>query len=499
MGYPELMITVQNDRSVKAERQHDKAEAKGQMDRDDLRLAMIGIFQDWLNQNKISTTEELELLGRLLYRVLFTGVDGKVDLFFKRVLSEVPEGERLRVQLRFDEEVADLASLPWEFLFDTDMKDFFATRVDLVLSRYVPSGAGRESLGPEKGPLRILIVVSRPENLKPVAADEVIDTIKNLAEKNPGRIKIDILDKPTILNFLEKLEDKDNKPHVLHFIGHGQYNKAKRKGEIALLNPDGKDAYWCEDKDFAKFFIRTGTIPRLVFLHLCEGAVVEKAELIANFAGIAPQLILTKIQAVVAMQYPITNAAAQTFCRAFYGELAKGATVDQAVQEGRYRITFFDPRARGTRVFGTPVLYMHSYDGIIMPTEEATSKEGADQSKGSGDVSKQAAYSEERKPEQGKQQPDLSTDKKVTEEGGSSMLRVRTVVEAGGKKLKEINLDREQMEEMYKKIYISILNELVGKKPDEMKEILIRYWTAESNPQLKSVIWEMIDAIGKIA
>jgi CHAT domain-containing protein len=117
------------------------------------------------------------------------------------------------------------------------------------------------------------------------------------------------------------------------------------------------------DSVFAQMLIRSRAIPRLVFLHLCESATVDST---ANFAGLAPQLIQAGVQAVVAMQYPITNRAAISFSRGFYRELAKGRAVDEAVQEGRWRITM-DENAQASPSFGAPVLYMRSRDGIILP------------------------------------------------------------------------------------------------------------------------------------
>src|SRR5205823_2530038 len=100
---------------------------------------------------------------------------------------------------------------------------------------------------------------------------------------------------------------------------------------------------------------------------LCEGGAVDFD---ANYAGLAPQLVRAGIQAVVAMQYPISNNAAIIFSRAFYRAMAKGEPVDIAVQTGRYRITTSISKAYDSRVFGIPVLYMRSRDGVIQPPND---------------------------------------------------------------------------------------------------------------------------------
>ncbi len=364
MSSHEITITVQDNRNVRA-RKDNGAEAADEIELDSLRRATVEVFEDWLRRGQITRRRELEVLGTHLYRMLF---NGKVGAAFEQALKEAPKGRRLRVQLSFQEEAAELASLPWEYLYSPDTETrrgfFLCTNVDLVLSRYMPLDVGREALEPDESPLRILIVVSEPNDLGPVVAKPVIEAIHDL-----GDVFIDVLEKTTINNFLKKLEDVQ--PHVLHFIGHGRYNKEEKSGEIALLESEEGPALWVPDRGFAEFFPQIHVYPRLVFLHLCESATVNFT---ANFAGLAPQLIRAGIQAVVAMQYPITNRAAIAFSRTFYRELAKGEPVDSAVQVGRWRITTDEPGAYNSRVFGTPVLYMHSRDGIIRVVKEGSER-----------------------------------------------------------------------------------------------------------------------------
>lgn len=361
MEYAELILIVQNGSTIRARRQ-DGAEASGEFVLDELHSRMIEIFDDWLNTGKIGKRRELEVLGSLLYTALF---NDRIEIFFKQSLEEARKARlRLRVQLSFEGKAADLANLPWEYLYSPDTETsagfFLATHVSLVLSHYMPLEIPLRALAPAESPLHILIVVSKPQDLNPVVSDPVIEAIQNLAVKFP--IKVDILVTPTVENLLDILEGTE--PHVVHFIGHGQFDKIQGKGQIALLDGEGKNALWIRDREFAEFFVQKSAIPRLVFLHLCEGGAIDFT---ANFAGLAPQLIRSGTQAVVAMKYPITNRAAIIFSRAFYRELAKGEPVDNAVQIGRWQITVNDPLAYDSPVFGVPVLYMRSREGIIQP------------------------------------------------------------------------------------------------------------------------------------
>lgn len=371
----EVIISV-SDKDVKIS-STGGGEKEGEVAFDELRKATIDIFQTWLLKGQIQSRTELEVLGRILFDTLFRG---EVLSFFKAKFNDAKKvRSRLRIQLRFDAKAADLAKLPWEYLYYySSGKGFFlSNHVDLVLSRYIPTDDDRLPLDPEERPLRILVVVSQPTDLGPVIAEPVIEAIQKLAGvSEKPLITIERCDKPSVAKFLKALETK---PHVLHFIGHGRFNQHLKQGEIALLDYDEANAEWCTDKVFAEYFTQMRAVPRLVLLHVCESGAVDFE---AQFSGLAPQLIKAGVDAVVAMQYPIPNKAAISFSRAFYAELVKGNPVDEAVQQGRWWITIDDPKAYNSRIFGTPVLYMHSRDGIILAESDvsehkpATAKSG---------------------------------------------------------------------------------------------------------------------------
>jgi hypothetical protein len=358
---PELTVTVTaNEVRIEDETRQSRT---APIDPDPLHRQTIEIFASLLRHRDLKRREEFEVLGQHLYNMLF---NADVEIFFHQTRQRVPEGKRLRVQLSFEESASDLAGLPWEYLWNPRRSAFFSTDSNLVLSRYLmPVEGGRENLAPGESPLRVLVMISEPDQLESVIAEPVREAIDKLKEVLP--IEISWEDSPTPDDFVDILRNKD--PHVLHFLGHGRFRKNPARAEIALLK-DARDRseFWCRDKDFAEYFVQAHVRPRLVFLHLCEGARVDFD---ASFAGLAPQLIRRAgVPAVVAMQYPIENRSAIRFSRAFYERISAGETVDAAVQYGRYKLTQTD-EAYDDPVFGTPVLYMYSHNGIIRPAEAA--------------------------------------------------------------------------------------------------------------------------------
>lgn len=363
----ELILTVGDGGSLMAERE-DGAKQPGQLKFDALQRATVEIIANCIAQGHVKKRAEFAVLGTHLYLALFS--DTKIAEFFKKAHSEVPEDSRLRIQLSFEGDHAYLSRLPWEYLYYPDIDRFFATEYRLVLSRYKSLATGRaNTLNPGETPLRILIVASKPKNLGPVLEEPVKDAIEKLSERYPIAITT-LIDEPArILSFKQKL--KEVKPHVLHFIGHGRFDAEERRGEIALIETYSENAAWLPDLTFAELFDQVQPVPLLVFLHLCEGAMVDadpKRSLIkftADYAGLAPRLIDANVQAVIAMQHPIQNDAAILFGRAFYEALFQGKNVDEAVQDARTSLAQDTRIGYDNRVFGTPVLYMRSRSGLI--------------------------------------------------------------------------------------------------------------------------------------
>ena len=477
----ELTLTVESNERLRARTRSGAEAPEGSVQFDKLTRDTITIFQKWLSRGQVSERRELEVLGTNLYQVIF---DETIGAFFEEHLDRArKDNQRLRVQLSFQERAGDLADLPWEYLYrpDTEMRAgyFLCTYADLVLSRYMPLGTDHKILEPEESPLRILIVVSNPEeeNLGPVIpglgpavpGNEVIQRIQALSEEDHP-IEFDILNKPTVDNFLRSLEDF--KPHVLHFIGYGRSDRIEGKGEIALLESDEQNVEWIRDREFADYFVRVRSIPPLVVLHLWETLSTDPN---ANFAMLAPELIRRNIPAVVAMQYPITNKAAIAFSRAFYRELAKGVPVDDAVQIGRWRITTKVPKAYDNRGFGTPVLYMHSSGSIVQPGQKKT----------------ESSSEPSPLPQFGTAGHAADKADKVAE-NKSSLSDI--VIKACSQRMEELELNEEQKMRMDKKLYI-IREELASKGTSEMEATIRNWYNLERDPKLEQIIESALFAL----
>ncbi len=476
----ELTITIRNNKEVVAASKGG-AEKRGRLALSDLRRATLRVFEDWLADDRIRRDRETKVLGTHLYEAIFNGEIP--DLLSDKIKEAKEANQRLRLQLSVEKEVGELIGLPWEFLYSPKRQNFLATDVNLVLSRYIPLGVEREALDPQESPLNILVAVSRPKDEAAVISKEVVAAIKNLEEDHP--VTVNRIDQPTI----DDLEDalSKYKPHVFHFIGHGDFDQQDKVGKIALIKADSQDADWCTDQNLVQLFKDTEVFPRLVFLHMCDAGKSDSIKFsLQAFSGFAPNLIHARIPSIVAMQYPIKNGDARRFSLAFYGELAKGETVDTAVQEGRRRLD----RNRQTRLFGTPVLYMHSSDGIII---RKTQNKGEANNPVSGQENGTPTPAPMVQKDSDTFVTGKSTDSGLTI-SASDMSPTRKIIIAGLTTIGNMGLE-EGDRFLLRRWVLKYEKELANKTAAQMGNLLFQRYQEEQNPLQKNILWDMMNEV----
>ncbi len=138
--------------------------------------------------------------------------------------------------------------------------------------------------------------------------------------------------------------------HVLHFVGHGDFDPQTEEGLLGFVGPDGR-ADWVEASRLADLLSEAQPTPRLVVLNSCSSGETGIDDL---FSGTAAALVHSGIHAVAAMQFSVSDTAAIAFARGFYTALASGRAIDEAVRSGRISIL----GTPGTLEWLTPVLYL---------------------------------------------------------------------------------------------------------------------------------------------
>jgi hypothetical protein len=298
--------------------------------------------------------EEVKDYGRRLFEALF---QGSVLESFRENLLEIrgdPEiGLRIRLRLS---EAPELATVPWEFLYDRRLNRFLALDDETPIVRYLdlPFPAGPLEVRP---PLRILVMISSPRGVAELDVEEewalLNQALGDLIRE--GSVVLHRLERATLAALRWRL--KDGNYHVFHFIGHGGMDTSTERG-VLVLEDDQSGPDVVEAETIAGILGAEKTL-RLAVLNACEGGRASGSDI---FAGTAQTLVQQDLPAVLAMQFEITDEAAITLTHDFYKALAYGDLVDAALTEARRGLRFVK---RNPLEWGTPVLYMRSGDGKL--------------------------------------------------------------------------------------------------------------------------------------
>ncbi len=297
-------------------------------------------------------TNEMKWLGDRMFEALF---QHEIFSALKSSLHEVAGPKKhLRLKLRLD--APALSRLPWEFMHSAKLPPgFLGLHKRLSIVRYLPLAQPVRSTQ-ARIPLKILVAMASPAGLPQldIAAE------KKLLKKSlrpiiwGGDVRLRFCEHVT----LEKLsEELAREPDILHFIGHGRFDPGRKTASLEFETESG-EAGPVEAEALGNLLHET-TI-KLVVLNSCEGAVATETN---AFTGMAQNLVRVGVPAVIAMQYPIADAAAVLFSKSFYSTLITNYSIDAAVADTRrYLMTKF---GLSRQDWATPVLFMRASEGRI--------------------------------------------------------------------------------------------------------------------------------------
>ena len=304
-------------------------------------------------------------VGTELFRTVF---QGQVRTLLDKSLGQLEVSPSLGLRLKIkidpsDEETGALADLPWELLCDGETEDFFALSRQTSLVRYLDVPRSSQPI-PFTPPLRVLAVAASPRGLDPLDLAEEARRLQDLNQSSSGAVDVRFLPNASAGAVREALSaDAFN---VLHFMGHGTFDRASGDGMLAFEAADGS-ADLVSGKAFATK-LRDLRSLGVVVLNACDTARARHQGGANPFRGVATALVLGGVPAVVAMQRPISDVAAIHFSTALYRNLARGVSIDEALTEGRQAIHSAKP---DDFEWATPVLFLRMPDGHVFVAKPA--------------------------------------------------------------------------------------------------------------------------------
>ncbi len=288
-------------------------------------------------------------------------IDDHADRRFSvQVDSTVEEGTPAAEDAAAREAATLLLGLPWELLHDGDGYLFQGAKPVRVRRRLPNSRAVDVAL--VEAPIRVLLVTARPEDDACGYLDHRASALPlvEAMEQLGGLVRLHVLSPPTFDALGKELHRafKAREPyHVVHFDGHGVYDRRVGLGGLCFENP--QDIEKLDQRRHVTVFtdqlgplLKGYRIP-LVFLEACQTAQAEDTS-----ESVASELLQRGVASVVAMSHSVLVETARRFVEAFYAALAQGHRVGDAVLDGQRGLK--DDTFRG-RIFGVGELRLEDW------------------------------------------------------------------------------------------------------------------------------------------
>lgn len=307
-----------------------------------------------VNNSKNNELKPLQI-GKNLYDSFFIK---QVHEEFQKSISRAKENceGRLRIFLNLTE-APELVNLPWEYLNRDGF--FYSLNKKFPIIRTLNTQQIQKKILVDSS-LNVLVVVSMPKDVSQLNSSKEVELInKSFSDlKKYNKVKIDLLENATFDSLQDKLRDKVY--HVIHYIGHSDFDEKSANSYISLENESGINKNI--KSNLLKFLLSNESSIRLVILNSCEGS---KASEVNPFSGTAQVLLKAGIPAVIAMQYKISDTAAIKFSKIFYDALVDGYSVDSAITEARVSLCNLNKKSE----WGTPTLYMGAQNSVLFEVE----------------------------------------------------------------------------------------------------------------------------------
>ncbi|MFL5658565.1 MAG: tetratricopeptide repeat protein [Ktedonobacteraceae bacterium] len=272
--------------------------------------------------------------GKTLYTALFPP-----ETPARRALDNMPE----RILL-----VAtgnDLDAIPWEYAHgpygSEDPGGFLVTTCHFV--RGLPPGQRIPPPALQDTTLHIVAVPSNPlsHQIEPLNIDGEWMRLRDIISEIPQSIALERTRPPTIEQVRHLVAGK--RQRVVHFMGHGGRDE---QGAILCFEQDNGDLAPITAREFVQ---RVRNNVFLVTLNACQSAAPGET----HFSNLAAALVRQKIPYALGMRFNILDDDARAFSREFYGDLARGTSVEEALLQARLTLA----RSKRPWVIGVPVLY----------------------------------------------------------------------------------------------------------------------------------------------
>ncbi len=289
--------------------------------------------------------QEAQAFGQALFDALFRG---EVRALYNTSRYQAgEEGKLLRIELSIEPQ--ELASLPWESLYDAQLAEYVCHTTPLV--RYI--ALLESELAPiATPPLRILGMVVNPDEGSAATAEDEKRQLEEATSHLQALelVELEWVEGQSARDLVQELTSKEW--HAFHFLGDGGLDRNTGEGFVIVDDDTGQSRRLSATQ--LRWLLSKCNSLRLVWLNTHAAARGERPDRFTNTAAL---LVQKGIPAVLSAQLGTNSPAAEAFTEAFYAALAASMPLDLAATKGRTAIQIEQSAAPS---WGAPVLHAHS-------------------------------------------------------------------------------------------------------------------------------------------
>ncbi len=299
----------------------------------------------WAQRARVKDEEQVRYLGRMLSGAVFPPE-------IASVLAHEALADELLVRLRMDPkgDDLDLFDVPWELATIRVGEDQYVAaerRLGLVRTVEVP-GLATGLTQPRAGIPRVIGIVVQPAKLQKLMPAIMVgnavvpwakldELSKRLAVAvDSGRFQLNALPNPTPVQVSGALEARcpeGARNEIVHYIGFGQMENDEA---MLAFTDDQGDLLWREARTVFEWVKKSGA--RVL---VAEFALPDVQR--GDCDPIPPRAFIEalgeSVNAVLFTRFPVHPRQFQSFNDTLYAELAKGASIETAVQSGRSELS----------------------------------------------------------------------------------------------------------------------------------------------------------------
>jgi tetratricopeptide (TPR) repeat protein len=284
-----------------------------------LNLAEI---QELLEAEKVNYTEQNPRLVEFGQR-LFNWLDGS-----GRWLSRLIDGQSDRLLVLAIDCSQGLAVLPWETLHDGRQFLIDGVNPKIVPVRWLPKKENLPTEALPERPLQVLFMATAPEEVEPVLAFEVEESLILQATAGMG---LDLrVEESGCLTELKALWGRlGGNFDVFHLSGHAGITSGEKVEPVFITESETGECVYATAQDLAQVF--QPRFPALIFLSGCRTGQGMANQAETAVSSMAEQLIQQGAIAVLGWGLPVFDRTAIFAAMALYQGLAEGRTLPEAL------------------------------------------------------------------------------------------------------------------------------------------------------------------------